>query len=844
MRSALRVVAAPWLPRPSRSPSRRRPAACWPCVARGPIVAVTRRAVRRSIVGMTVADMDAPSTSTRGSPLPRRYPTTEALGPAVRAAARRVRRRARVVAAATRRRAPRADRVPGAARPADAGGHARQRPLVPARRDHRARHGPGLRALASARRRPRVDGAAAAARLEPGAGGIQAFYFRDPDGHFLEMLAFPAGKGDAKWHAPADRTVPRPRPHRDRRRRHRARARLLSRHAGPARRRRGRELRRRAGTPEQRLRRPAAHHHAARRAAAPASSCSNTARRGTAGRTRRPEGERHRALADHDARPWRARCCAASPAFPLVSPDVTALDVPQLSVRGSAARPRSRSARHPRRALNPRRTIAATHRASPPSKQTDTVAITRPLPHQEHSNMMNTDLAAACSPPLHRSARPRRLRRRAAGRASRGDADQQEVLGAKVNDGTVTHSVVNGKHVLALSADFKDPGTPDPHWQVVDSKGNVYLLQRIGIKGDKVNTQITLPRLRQGRRQGADLLRVGRSCARRDDLRQDGRHQLTRAAVRRDKVPAMRHLLTMRSVAPSMTALVLGLGLAASARAQVIVSPGSHPRRSQGGGRSGRRRGPPPERRRRHRHRRRGRRAASTSSALTDTFAASTTVAIEKARTAAQFRRPTRDFENAIAKGRTSLVAVNAMTPLQGGVPILVDGQIVGAIGVSGAMSAAAGRRHRDRRRRCAAGAAAASAVADRGAAAHRRRRRRRRRDLDGATTRAAFAKGRPLIETWRATRCTPAGATRPGMAEVHARDTDIFYVLDGTATLVTGGRRSIRRPPRPDEIRGARDRRRRRRARSPRATSSSSRTACRTGSRRSRARSSTTPSR
>lgn len=65
--------------------------------------------------------------------------------------------------------------------------------------------------------------------------------------------------------------------------------------------------------------------------------------------------------------------------------------------------------------------------------------------------------------------------------------------GAKVNDGTVTHAKENGKHVLKLSADFKVPDTPDPHWQVVDSKGNVFLLQRLGIKGDKVNTQITLP---------------------------------------------------------------------------------------------------------------------------------------------------------------------------------------------------------------------------------------------------------------------------------------------------------------------------------------------------------------
>ena len=65
--------------------------------------------------------------------------------------------------------------------------------------------------------------------------------------------------------------------------------------------------------------------------------------------------------------------------------------------------------------------------------------------------------------------------------------------GAKVNDGTVTHVKENGKNILKLSADFKVPDTPDPHWQVVDSKGNVFLLQRLGIKGDKVNTQIALP---------------------------------------------------------------------------------------------------------------------------------------------------------------------------------------------------------------------------------------------------------------------------------------------------------------------------------------------------------------
>jgi hypothetical protein len=65
--------------------------------------------------------------------------------------------------------------------------------------------------------------------------------------------------------------------------------------------------------------------------------------------------------------------------------------------------------------------------------------------------------------------------------------------GAKVNGGTVTHTSEGGKQVLTLSDDFKDPMTPDPHWQVVDSKGNVYLLDRLTIKGDKMNKSITLP---------------------------------------------------------------------------------------------------------------------------------------------------------------------------------------------------------------------------------------------------------------------------------------------------------------------------------------------------------------
>lgn len=65
--------------------------------------------------------------------------------------------------------------------------------------------------------------------------------------------------------------------------------------------------------------------------------------------------------------------------------------------------------------------------------------------------------------------------------------------GPKANTGTVSHSVEGGKSMLTLSADFTPPDTPDPHWQLVDSKGNVYLLQRLMVKPDKLNKSIEIP---------------------------------------------------------------------------------------------------------------------------------------------------------------------------------------------------------------------------------------------------------------------------------------------------------------------------------------------------------------
>ena len=74
-------------------------------------------------------------------------------------------------------------------------------------------------------------------------------------------------------------------------------------------------------------------------------------------------------------------------------------------------------------------------------------------------------------------------------------ADQmtRPFTGKAVNGGTVTATQQGGKTVLTLSKDFQVPGSPDPHWQVVDSKGTVYLLDRVKLKDDKINTAITLP---------------------------------------------------------------------------------------------------------------------------------------------------------------------------------------------------------------------------------------------------------------------------------------------------------------------------------------------------------------
>jgi glc operon protein GlcG len=69
---------------------------------------------------------------------------------------------------------------------------------------------------------------------------------------------------------------------------------------------------------------------------------------------------------------------------------------------------------------------------------------------------------------------------------------------------------------------------------------------------------------------------------------------------------------------------------------------------------------------------------------LDDTQVASVDVGIGKARTAAIFRRPSKVFEDQVRNGRVAALALPGATPLQGGVPIELNGKVIGAIGVSG----------------------------------------------------------------------------------------------------------------------------------------------------------------
>ena len=72
---------------------------------------------------------------------------------------------------------------------------------------------------------------------------------------------------------------------------------------------------------------------------------------------------------------------------------------------------------------------------------------------------------------------------------------------------------------------------------------------------------------------------------------------------------------------------------------------------------------------------------------MDNTQSGSVIVSQEKARTAARFKRPSKAFEEAVAGGRQVILSLPGVTPIEGGIPLVIDGKIVGAVGVSGATS-------------------------------------------------------------------------------------------------------------------------------------------------------------
>lgn len=72
---------------------------------------------------------------------------------------------------------------------------------------------------------------------------------------------------------------------------------------------------------------------------------------------------------------------------------------------------------------------------------------------------------------------------------------------------------------------------------------------------------------------------------------------------------------------------------------------------------------------------------------MDDTQIASAQICQDKARTAARFKRPSKAFEETLAGGRLAILGMGGVTPLEGGIPLVAGGKIIGAIGVSGVTS-------------------------------------------------------------------------------------------------------------------------------------------------------------
>ena len=146
---------------------------------------------------------------------------------------------------------------------------------------------------------------------------------------------------------------------------------------------------------------------------------------------------------------------------------------------------------------------------------------------------------------------------------------------------------------------------------------------------------------------------------------------------------------------------------------------------------------------------------------------ASVGVATDKARTAAIYRRPSKDFEDQAVSGRPSALHLARAVPLQGGMPLIVDGHVTGAVGVSGASSA-------DEDQELAVLGSDAPAAPS--AATY----------IPKQKVHEQFQTGGLLLE--RPGYKLDAGRrSGPGAVELHDHETDIMHVVHGSATVATG---------------------------------------------------------
>jgi uncharacterized protein GlcG (DUF336 family) len=151
---------------------------------------------------------------------------------------------------------------------------------------------------------------------------------------------------------------------------------------------------------------------------------------------------------------------------------------------------------------------------------------------------------------------------------------------------------------------------------------------------------------------------------------------------------------------------------------------------------------------------------------------ASVGVATDKARTAAIYRRPSKDFEEQASGGRASALHLARAVPLQGGIPIVRDGHVVGAVGVSGASSA-----DEDQELAVLGVTALDTANGSANGAAF----------FDADRVRRQFATGGLLLDAG-AYKLDAGRRSAPGEVEYHAHTVDVMHIVEGSATVITGG--------------------------------------------------------